>query len=95
MLLPKTPKMMNKTSQALEEFFDLACLTIQIVMSETTKTTMKYTNEPAPMNVASKSPKAFANANEETTIPATHKITIIHVKKLAMLYITLEAFSII
>ena len=95
MLPPKMPRMRNNKSHNLELFLSFALLTIQMVIRETIKTIIRYTNEPTPTNWRfSGVCNTLAMPKTEQTMPAIHKMTIIQVKKLAMLYITLEAFSI-
>ena len=96
MFPPKIPKIRNKTSQPLELLLFLALLTIAMVMMPMIKIIMHPTNVPTPRFApVAASPKLTpAKNNEQRTIPATANKTKIQVKKLAMLYITREAFSI-
>ncbi len=50
---------------------------------------------PAPPRSGRFGCQTFAKSNAQKTIPVAARITKTHVKKLAMLYITAEAFSII
>lgn len=97
MLPPIIPKMRNKTSHILELSLALALLTIAIVTKATSKKKINAINEPTPYDgvLAPVSMwKTFVMSKTEKTIPTIQRIAMIHVKKLAMLYITLDALSI-
>ena len=94
MLPPKIPKIINKKSQALLESEALALLTMAIEIKAITRTMINGTIWPQPSGCSGLIWNTLSAPKTENTIPATISKTTIQTKKLAMLYITFEAFSI-
>lgn len=88
------PRIRNKTSQALDEYLSFALRTINIVSSATTNKYIKAIKLGTSYSFKLAMLMTFAIDKLDKTIITTHSITTIQVKKLAMLYITLEALSI-
>ena len=94
MLELRTPRMMNKTSQALLVPFAFALLTIAIIIKDDKNVIIKYGRK-AKLKAAVTSPPTPMPPKIEKTIPIMETIRTTQLKILAMLYMIADALCIL